>query len=202
MEPVVIEGFPITSDVVLKRRGTHKDISYEIVNHSRSRYAGYGADMVPSPGTWCYYVLVSEHMMPPESFASFWLEPSRIDVRSSGIPDPRYEYCSAAFAEADWHGGVTYYEKFGGIDQAPRFVKIGCDFAHYWDEGREYTYEQIEAEAKHTIDLLANMFPFYRRCHYSGRWQPESEMVEINGRLWSKEGIESDRKYRAERATA
>lgn len=200
MDVITIAGFPITHDVPLKKRGTHVDVWYEILNHGRLKF-GYDTQMEPSGGTWCYYVVVSELMLPAEQFAEFWLAPSAHDTRSNGISYPNYDYCSAPFADVDWHGGVTFYEKLGGIDGMPRSVKIGCDFAHLWDQGREFNYEIVEIEAKRTIDQLRAMYPFYRKCCYSGRWQPESEMIEKDGKLWSKEGLDSAERYKSEYAT-
>jgi hypothetical protein len=193
--PVVIAGFPISEDVRLSKRGSYFDIGFEISNHYRREEDHEGR------GTWCYYVLIGEQMLAPEAFAEFWL-PHTECVRSSGIPEPSYAYYQARFADAEWHGGVTFYEKQGGIDGALRFVKIGCDFAHYWDEGRWFDYEQVEREAKQTIDALRGMYEFKRRCVYTGRWLPGSQMVEYNGHLYSPEGKAASDEYAAKQRSA
>ena len=197
MEEKTIEvvGFPIDEDVVLKKCGSHFDIGYEITNHSRRtdwRYSKEGR------GTWCYYVLIAEYMLTPEAFAEFWL-PHIESVRGSGIPYPSYAYYEARFAGAEWHGGVTFYEKLGGLDGAPRYVKIGCDFAHLGDEGRWFDYAQVEREAKQTIDAIRAMYSFRRWCLYTGRWLPESQMVERNGKLYSPDGLAARDAYDAKR---
>jgi hypothetical protein len=165
----VVAGFPIDEEVTLRKRGSHFDIGFEVSNHGR-REDRYGRS---GQGTWCYYVIVGEPMLDAGSFAEFWL-PHTECVRSSGLSEPTYAYYQARFADADWHGGVTYYEKLGGLDGAARYVKIGCDFAHLWDEERWYDYAQVEREAKATIEALRRMYAFKRRCIYTGRWLPEA----------------------------
>ena len=198
-QTVVVAGFPITDDMALKRSGNVNDIDYEIVNHSRSKYDFHSKAMEPSRGTWCYYVIVSENMLPTEEFEKFWLQPSSHRERSDGAKFPYYAYHEAGFCGADWHGGVTFYEKSGGIDGAPRRVKIGCDFGHYWDEGREYDFAHVESEAIATVQQLADMYPFYSRCPYSGSWQPKDQMVEHNGKLYARASVEKMLAYEAER---
>lgn len=190
-KPVVVAGFPITSDVSLRKRGAHEGIAYEVVNHGRSKADFIGGEFTnaPSGGTWCYYVTIGEAMLPPELFTEFWL-PARAHPHKSGWPRLHYDYYAARFAQANWHGGVTFYEKSGGMDGSQRYVRIGCDFAHSWDEGHDFDFAQVECEAIATVKQLREMYAFYRRCPYFGTYQPESEMVtHTNGALYSKDGI-------------
>ncbi len=179
-----VAGFPITGDVTLRKRGEHNGLTYEVSNHGRD--SDYRAD-----GTYCYYVTVSERQLPAELFAEFWLEPVT-NLSSNGMKRISYDYFAARFANVEWHGGVTFYEKLGGLDGDARYVKIGCDFAHYWDEGRGFHLEQVEREAKATIDELCAMYPFRRRCPYFGTYHDVSEMVPhpVSGALFSAAGIE------------
>jgi hypothetical protein len=187
-EAVVIAGFPVTDSTPLRGRGEHEGVGYEIANHSRSKYDFDAGGVVSGPGTWCYYVIVSEAMLPPELFTEFWLTGTPHEHKS-GFPRVSYDYCSARFAQADWHGGVTFYEKSGGHDGAQRYVKIGCDFAHVWDEGKDFDYEQVERECIDTINQLREKYPFRRRCPYYGIYHDASEMVEHKGKLYSVAGI-------------
>jgi hypothetical protein len=181
MKDIVIAGFPITPEMGLKRRGTHFDVPYEVSNHGRDQ----SESLRGSQGTWCYYVTVDERMVDAETFANFWLPPG--EMYSSGR-GPSYDYMSADFASLHWHGGITYYEKLGGLDGAPRAVKMGCDFAHYWDQGRTYDFADVEYEAKQTIDEMRERYVFRRQCVYSGKWFPESDLVDNGkGHLISKE---------------
>jgi hypothetical protein len=197
---ILIAGFPVDGSVALKKRVEHCGLSLEIMNHSREEWNFYEEKMVPSDGKWCYYVTVSERMLPEDQFAQFWLSPTMVE-RSSGHPHPTYDYYSAPFSQADWHGGVTFYEKLGGLDGEARMVKIGCDFAHYWDEGHTFHYEGVLCEAKRTAEQLAKMYAFYTRCPYNGKWQPPAEMQERNGKLYSVTGLAAMDAYAAERAS-
>jgi hypothetical protein len=181
-----VAKFPITPDTVLKRSGTHNGVRYEVVNHSR--YDSFGRREL---GTWCYYLYVSERMLPEDGFKEFWLDSGEPYVSSSGEVHPNYDYYSARFSGANWHGGVTFYEKLGGVDGASKYVKIGCDFSHLWDEDQEYSYDDVESEAKATIEQLCEMYAFYRRCPWNGKYQPESEMVEYEGTKYSSSGLQS-----------
>lgn len=185
---IVISGFPIDEHVSLRRRGTHFDISFEVVNHSRRTDDRDWHGDEPR-GTWNYYVTVYEDsLVDPADFDQFWLPVANVR-RRGGVDEPSYDYWNPRFAGADWHGGVTFYQKCGGIDGGPRGVEIGCDFAHYWDAGRMYDYAQVEREAKRTIDALREMYAFRRRCAYSGIWLPPSELVEHDGRMYSHEAF-------------
>jgi hypothetical protein len=194
-EPVVA-GFPITPNVFLTKTGEHFDIRYKISNHARDS----APDMNGDRGTWCYYVYVNELMLPAPMFAEFWLPPSGTHKRSAGWDDPSYDYWAPRWSDAEWHGGVTWYAKTGGHDGDRRGVEIGCDFSHLWDheEGYRYDYADIEREAKRTIDALRTMYPFHRRCRWTGRWLPEGEMVEHEGSLYCQDGLAKRLKNRAE----
>jgi hypothetical protein len=183
--PIVVAGFPITPDVSLRVHGDHSGIGYEISNHGRD---SVGRD--DGSGTWCYYVYISEKMLPPELFEQFWLAPKFDDKGRAS-----YSYYDAPFAGVDWHCGITFYQKTGGIDGQPRSVKIGCDYNHYWDEGHSYDLEDVRRDAVNTVSQLQAMYPFFVRCPYTGTWQPAADMVEHKGRLWSKDGVAKAEAY-------
>lgn len=193
-------GFPITATTPLKKHGDYEDIAYEIVNHNRQSYQSIGDkwEYIPSNGTWCYYIVITEDQLPAEEFEQFWLAPV-VNDQTFGRKYIGYDYNSAPFASVDWHCGVTYYEKLGGLDGNKRLVKIGCDYAHYWDEGQQYNLQSVEYDAIETIKQLQAMYHFYRRCTYTGIWRPFSEMIEVDGRLFSQEGKQARDDYLAER---
>lgn len=97
---------------------------------------------------------------------------------------------------------MTWYSKEAGFDGDPRVVKIGCDYAHYWDQGGYYTLETVTRDAIGTIDALRRMYEFYRRDPWNGKWLPESEMVEHEGTLYSPGGLEQRIAFLAERTNA
>ena len=125
-------------------------------------------------------------MLSPELFKEFWLEPSGRFARSSGRDEPIYNYYNARFAGAEWHGGVTWYQKHGGIDGAIRCVEIGCDFSHAWDQPSAFDFSIVEFEAKNTIDKLLEIYPFYSRCSYTGKTGPSEDFVKVGSRLFHK----------------
>lgn len=196
---ITVANFPITDDTVLRARGSHFDIGYEISNHGRR--SDPNTSFYKPMGTWCYYVLIFEDMIDAQSFEQFWLAPQTHKYSPTGRDHIAYSYTDARFAGVRWHGGVTYYEKLGGIDGNPRGVKIGCDFSHYWDDGYEYDYADVDREAKQTIDEMRSMYSFKRRCAWNGMWFPESEMVhDEHGRLYSRIGKEERDASRTKRA--
>lgn len=194
---IEVAGFPITPDVMLKKRDTHLGLAFEIVNSSRSTidWASIGEPKLrhaDSGGTWCYYVVISEAQLESSDFAEFWL-PAVVTPHKSGWPRVHFDYYAARFAQAEWHGGVTFYEQGGGQYGEQRYVKIGCDFAHSWDEGITFDYSRVEYEAKETIEQLTNMYDFKRRCPYFGTYHADAEMVThpLTGALYSKAGFDA-----------
>ena len=189
----MVADFPIDDMVNLSRRETFHDIGVKFSNHARHEYdypVGAPTRKRPGRGIWCYYVYINEQMLPADLFAEFWLAPTRHYERSSGHSEPMYNYDSPRWADADWHGGVTWYQKLGGLDGDLRSVEIGCDFNHSWDQHQWFTYDLVKREAERTVERLREMYPFYSRCCYTGRWQPRDQMIERDGRLYSKEGLE------------
>jgi hypothetical protein len=190
----VVAGFPITAEVTLRRRGEHEGLQYEISNHGRMKVDFVGGEIVhtPSGGTWCYYVTVSEAQLSPELFTEFWLD-ATATPHKSGWPRISYDYYGTRFSSVEWHGGVTFYEKLGGIDGAQRYVKIGCDFAHSWDDWVDFDYAQVEREAIETVKQLQALYQFRRRCPYFGTYHDVAEMIPHpkTGALYSADGIEA-----------
>ena len=187
-----VAGFPITDDVVLRKRFTHMDVPVLISNHDRREDGTRGEE-----GTYCYYVSIYEDMLPAGVFdAEFWLPPQVTD--SFGKRRVSYDYMSARFADAAWNYGITYYEKLGGIDGEPRGVKLGCDYAHAWDS-RFYTLAEVEADATRTVNKLREMYPLFRRCSWTGVYAAEADMVHEDERLFTADGHEKWKAFRAER---
>ena len=51
------------------------------------------------------------------------------------------------------HGGCTYYQKMNNPDERKdRTVKVGCDFQHYWDEGKTYNLSYVHSCVKNSIE--------------------------------------------------
>jgi hypothetical protein len=185
VESPEVAGFPLSGDTTLIRKGEHRNIWWRISNHGR-RDDNHGK------GTWCYYVFVTEHCLDPELFAEFWLPATRTMERSAGYSTPSYDYWGPRWSDAEWHGGVTWYKKHGGLDGDVRSVEVGCDYNHSWDRdmGYPFDFESVLRDCHRTIDALHVLYPFKSRCSWTGERLPPGEMVEFEGRLYSPNGLE------------
>jgi hypothetical protein len=62
----------------------------------------------------------------------------------------------------DMHGGITYYELLGDeFSGEPTGVKVGCDYAHIWDDERYIDEKQVEHDLKNSVDTFIKHFPNY-----------------------------------------
>ena len=88
----------------------------------------------------------------------------------------------------DWHGGITWYSKISGFDGGEKIIKVGCDYQHYWDEGKTYNLSYIENDVKDTIDKFLKYIPDYKfRCVGTGKLYNSNEGYVIKGKFHSKE---------------
>lgn len=142
--------------------GSHQGIAYELSWHGRSDYS--------SEGTWCYYLLVTSQQFYPEDWARLRL--AHEDKQFAHSWRRHFDYDN--FPDLDAHGGWTFGEMetyLAKDGKEHERVKLGCDYAHLFDrEGGYYEgREEVERDAKRSIDLLIAMFPRRRlRCDYSG----------------------------------
>lgn len=97
---------------------------------------------------WTYYIVLRERVL-KDKFEQLWLER---DTEST-LSFPVYRYEETPIAKLDWHGGVTFYQKLG-TEPGFRGVEFGCDYNHYWDQGRDYSLEQVYSEALATLDQI------------------------------------------------
>jgi hypothetical protein len=114
---------------------------------------------------WNYYMLVPEAQIPDD-----WRD--RLVLTGEKNEDSRhayYEYSASPWGDLPWPGGITWYEKRGGLDGAGVIVETGCDHAHSWDEGRRYDVDYVLSEVMGTIDALRELVPNLKwRCDYNG----------------------------------
>jgi len=124
--------------------GKYKGISFEIQRFTRFDKA-----------CWTFYLFILIDSLPEDIRERFWLDP-----KESNLSFIHYDYYSEPLmSNLDWHSGMTRYSKVTGFDGEKQCVKIGCDYQHIWDEGREYTEEFVAAEAKACIDSLYERIP-------------------------------------------
>ena len=99
----------------------------------------------PAKDNWTYYVYLS----PSNVSYDAWQE-------LLAIPKGKYsiEYSDSWLAAIEWHCGITYASFEYGPTGDVTAVKAGCDYQHYWDEGHEYTLEDIERDASRTLTSI------------------------------------------------
>jgi len=152
----------------MKKNTTWKD-RYRGIDFSVSNW-----QLESTGDCWAYYIFLVLDQLPEDVRERFWLEPEPTEWKSMPI---RYDYYSEPLiSELDWHGGCTWYSK-EGFEGNRRVVKIGCDYQHYWDEGRHYNLDFVADEARHTIDTLHELIPgIMKWCCYCGDYfVPEAD---------------------------
>jgi len=168
-------------DCSARWRGEHRGIAYELSWHGRSDYS--------PEGTWCYYLFVNSQQFSADDWQKLRL--THEDREFAGSFRRHYDYDS--FPDLDAHGGWTFGEMsvyLGRDGKEYEQVKVGCDYAHLWDHegGFWQGRSAVEADCKHSINLLCEMFPARRqRCGYSGIWDDADKFYTAkNGALVHK----------------
>lgn len=119
-------------------RGTHRGVHFEINRSPKHKEEGFN---------WTFYVYFLERQC--QNFAAIWLEDQVRKLTHSSYVT--HDYMEGLLAQVEWHSGITFYEK-NGHTEGHRSVKAGCDYQHYWDEGRVYNLAYIESDARRAID--------------------------------------------------
>lgn len=160
--------------------GSHNGIRYKLSWHGRSDYN--------PKGTWCYYLLVNQEQFYPDDWAKLRLE--RQDHQFMGAGSWHRHWSYENFPDVDFHGGPTWGEMtvyLGRDGKEYELVTVGCDYAHLWDEecGRWQGKNEIEDDAKRSIDLLCKQFPRRRaKCSYTGQYDDADKFyTAVNGAL-------------------
>ena len=170
-------------------RGVYREVDVEV-----ARWECGGEER------WNYYIRLAVDRLPAETRPRFVLSPSCFRDRRghAGLPG----YPREAIPDIDWHGGCTYYEKQGGRDGGPLFVKMGCDYAHLYDQGCRYTLDMVAADARRSIDALWEQFPdMLHACSYNGGlYRADEGSVQPSGAWLSNEGAAQDAAWRERRA--
>ncbi len=62
----------------------------------------------------------------------------------------------------NFHGGITYYELIRDeFTSKPIGIKVGCDYAHSWDEGHDYNENDIKRYLENSVNTFIRHFPNY-----------------------------------------
>lgn len=131
---------------------------------------------------------MTEQQFYPEDWKRLRLDHEDRQFCDDGPFHRLYNYDAFPYLKAN--GGWTWGERstyLGRDGKEYEAVEVGCDYAHLWDHDGGYWQgkDDIERDAKRSIDLLIEMFPKRRRrCAYSGTWDdPENFYEARNGNL-------------------
>lgn len=134
---------------------------HKLISHSerwRFVYRGIEYEITKRHGKplpfWAYYIHVPVNTLPPALLPSFLVPCDVI----GGKPVYRIQQSPILQNELSWHaGGPDYYEKIGGHDGKPMFLKIGCGYGQEWEKHVEYEFDNLEWQVKQTIDSLVRL---------------------------------------------
>ena len=142
-------------------KGEYRGIRFEI------KHWGFGGK--EEKKNWNYYLFLDERQFPEKYRSDYVLPPKKDD---KGRLD--YDYMSCGWNNIRAHHGWTYYKIHEGYIGTPRLIEIGCDYGHYWDEGRRYSESGILLEVQESIDdLHREVKGFLVRNQKTGEFEPE-----------------------------
>lgn len=148
-------------------------IRYEVSNH-RIRKDDYRPD-----GTWCYYLIIFEDQVSPEVWDEIWLEDKPNETHYKSLGRYIHDYYASSLSSLDWHGGITYYEKNVDYNTGKRSIKVGCDYAHLWDEGNFYDENCVRYDALKTCAEFAERYKTKVKCGWNGDYfDPKADVSE------------------------
>ncbi len=172
--------------------GEHKGVSFTI------KHWNINSEHCPQ-GIWNYYLHIPLDAIPKEKQHSF-LANSKKDDRGR----VHYEYSEKHLInDLNWHCGMTFYQKHG-MDDAPIVVEMGCDYNHYWDEGKRYDIGIVLSDCQNSIDRLWELVPdMKRRCHTVGGFHKLSDgvldgdnFISFTGIRWRRENYPDSELYK------
>ena len=147
-------------DIKLKHKdiwnGEYLNTRFEIVKWQ------LGGDSPSSFPCWNYYLYLPIEQIPEEYHKYFVLEGKYDKMTPESCEWLSYDYMGTSYiSDLDWHGGITFYEKCLDGEGKLIGIKLGCDYAHAFDEqaGYHYNLEYVLMEAKQTIDKLHIRIP-------------------------------------------
>lgn len=163
---------------------SHEGIPYTLLHHGYREAKQYDTFSIEyHPGTWCYYLHVTEQMY-PDSWGQFANQEGEYGL----VTGPAWDY-------TDFYGGITFNSDEPFWDRKEKrhiqAVKVGCDYNHLWDMECGYSsgFTSVKQDAINSCRHLLRAFPLERvRCRWSGKWvKPEDSYVAINGATVSRD---------------
>jgi|GEM_PF-6969653 hypothetical protein len=112
-------------------------------------------------GYFTYYVtFLEKQFSDPSKFEEIWLSKKEREKFIS--------YSNNWVADLEnWHCGVTFYEKKitdSFYDDPLKVVKFGCDYNHYWDEGKNYEFWEIQRDLDALLEEI-HQLPWIKKEH-------------------------------------
>lgn len=128
--------------------------------------------------TWTHYIYINidDQIAEKDIAEKFWLEPIK-NERSKRVT---YNYWDSIIDLLKFHGGCTWYSKESGPDEEKRIVKIGCDYQHLWDEGKDYDVDYVKIQCELTIDSLLKVCTIKKWCSWCGNYDLEENFTDKN----------------------
>lgn len=165
----------IQHEVTLKQREityfTYRGVNVEVRHPSDSIHCG-----------WTYYLFLNLSRFADEKPAKkLWL--TARDKWGNGRKSYDYEK-SYLLTHMEFHGGITWYSKHFTLNDE-KVIEVGCDYAHYWDEGRCYSLETVIRDAKRTVDSLHELADYRIWCQGAGTLHDESDGVYVGNAFYS-----------------
>lgn len=144
--------------------GNHLGISFEINNWTTPANSIEDFER----HHWTYYIYIHIDRIPEQyKPLSFWLRPRK----DKAFKYTHYDYYKhPIIGGLEFHCGITWYSKEEGFDGTGKVIKIGCDYQHYWDEGKTYQLRHILPDVENTINDLRNKMPEYKYL-CNGNWK-------------------------------
>ncbi len=129
-------------------RGTYREIGYKVSLHGKGE-----EHTLAGEGTWCFYIyLVEKNMV---NFPAIWLEDKIYKWKPEAYGYISHDYYCEPLNSLEFHGGITFYQKHGHTE-GYRYVELGCDYNHLWDQERGFGYniEEVLLDVKICIDSV------------------------------------------------
>jgi hypothetical protein len=96
----------------------------------------------------------------------FYIKPDQVDsetwelLQAKLTEDKKHfdYYGTLIISEIDFHHGITFYDpQVDPRTMTIHALKLGCDYNHYWDEGKFYTVESVQRDIQDSIDSFLDL---------------------------------------------
>lgn len=157
--------------------GEYCNVRFEIVNWR------LGGNCKGSFPCWNYYLYLPIDQIPIKFHKFFVLKGAYKKLSPNGQAHLFYDYNRTSYiSNLDWHGGLTFYEKHLDGEGKLIGIKLGCDYAHHFDEQHGYPYDlhYVLMETQQTIDKLHNLIPNLKvACQWNGKFYDKHKCKEL-----------------------